>query len=99
MNWNEYKQQVKNTDPVAKEVIEEAETEAAIISAMIQQRNSLGLSQRDLADICEIPQSSVARIESSKTTPRLDTLLKILGKLGLTLSVTPLSPSKPSTPY
>ena len=96
MNWDEYKQQVKNTDPVAKEVIEEAETEAAIISAMIQQRNSLGLSQRELADICEIPQSSVARIESSKTTPRLDTLLKILGKLGLTLSVTPLSPSKPS---
>ncbi len=96
MNWDEYKQQVKNTDPIAKEVIEEAETEAAIISAMIQQRNSLGLSQRELADICEIPQSSVARIESSKTTPRLDTLLKILGKLGLTLSVTPLSPSKPS---
>lgn len=90
MNWNEYKAMVKETDPVGKEILEEAEAEAAIISAMISQRSSLGLSQRDLAALCDIPQSSVARIESNKTVPRLDTLLKILGQLGLTLQVTPL---------
>lgn len=90
MNWNEYKKMVKETDPVGKEILEESEAEAAIISAMILQRSSLGLSQRDLAALCDIPQSSVARIESNKTVPRLDTLLKILGQLGLTLQVTPL---------
>ncbi len=90
MNWNEYKDQVKKTDPIGKEILEEAEAEAAIISAMISQRSTLGLSQRDLAALCDIPQSSVARIESNRTVPRLDTLLKILGQLGLTLSVTPL---------
>ena len=90
MNWNEYKEMVKETDPVGKEILEVAEAEAAIISAMISQRSSLGLSQRDLAALCDIPQSSVARIESNKTVPRLDTLLKILGQLGLTLQVTPL---------
>ena len=90
MNWNEYKEMVKETDPVGKEILEESEAEAAIISAMILQRSSLGLSQRDLAALCDIPQSSVARIESNKTVPRLDTLLKILGQLGLTLQVTPL---------
>ncbi|MBQ8093971.1 MAG: helix-turn-helix transcriptional regulator [Clostridia bacterium] len=94
MNWNEYKQQVKQTDPIGKEILEEAEAEASIISAMIKQRSVLGLSQRDLAAICGIPQSSVARIESGKTTPRLDTLLKLLNQLGLTLSVTPASPSR-----
>lgn len=94
MNWNEYKKQVKQTDPLGKEIIEEAEAEAAIISAMIKQRSALGLSQRDLAALCDIPQSSVARIESNKTTPRLDTLLKLLNQLGLTLSVTPASPSR-----
>ena len=88
MKWNEYKTQIKNTDPIGKEIISEAETEAAIISAMIKQRKELGLSQRDLAKMCHIPQSSVARIESYKTTPRLDTLLNILGQIGLTLSVT-----------
>ena len=91
MNWNEYKNQVKSSDPLGKEIIEEAEMEAAIISAIIQQQGALGLSQRDLAALCGIPQSSVARIESSKITPRLDTLLKILKQLNLTLIVTPAS--------
>ena len=91
MNWNEYKEHVKQTDPVGKEILEEAEAEAAIISAMIKQRSALGMSQRELAHLCDIPQSSVARIESSKTTPRLDTILKIYRQLGLTLRATSLS--------
>ncbi len=91
MNWSEYKAEVKQTDPIGKEIIEEAEAEAAIISAMIKQRAALGLSQRDLAALCNIPQSSVARIESNKTVPRLDTLLKLFNQLGLQLSVTPIS--------
>lgn len=94
MTWDEYKNQVKSTDPISKEIFEEAEAEAAILSAMIKQRTTLGLSQRDLAALCDIPQSSVARIESSKTTPRLDTLLKILSKLGLTLHISPITPAK-----
>ena len=93
MNWNEYEEQVRQTDPIGKEILEEAETEASIISAIISRRTALGLSQRDLAELCDIPQSSVARIETSKTTPRLDTLLKLLSQLGLKLNVTPASPS------
>ena len=91
MNWNEYKDHVKQTDPIGKEILEEAEAEAAIISAMIKQRSALGMSQRELARLCDIPQSSVARIESSQTTPRLDTILKIYRQLGLTLRATSLS--------
>ena len=45
------------------------------------------LSQRDLADICGIPHSYVARIESFQTTPNLGTLLKICRALGLKLAV------------
>ena len=94
MNWNEYKEQVKQADPVGKEILEEAETEASIISAIINRRAELGLSQRDLADLCDIPQSSVARIESSKTTPRLDTLLKLFRQLGLTFKISPITFTK-----
>ena len=85
MNWNEYKTEVKETDPIGKDIINEAEAE--IISAIIKQRNALGLSQRDLASLCDIPQSSVARIESSKTTPKLSTIIKICNQLGLSLNV------------
>ena len=87
MNWNEYKTQVKTTDPIEKKLIDEAEAEAEIISAIIRQRNALGLSQRDLASLCGIPQSSVARIESSKTTPKLNTVIKICNQLGLSLNI------------
>ena len=87
--WNDYKEHVKAIDPESKKDIEEAENLAAIVSAITQQRNALGISQRELASICGLPQSSVARIESFKTTPNLDTLLKILKPLGLKLAVLP----------
>ena len=94
MNWNEYVDHVKATDPEAYALLDEAKAEAAIISAMIEQRNALGLSQRELASMCEIPQSSVARIESCKTTPKLDTILKIFKQLGLSITVSPVTTAK-----
>ena len=45
--------------------------------------------QRELTEICHMPQSSVARIESYKTIPKLDTLLKITQSLGLNLTLSP----------
>ncbi len=91
MTWEEYKKRVKDTDPEAKALLEEAETKSAIIAAMISRRNELGLSQRDLAELCGIPQSSVARIESNRTVPKLDTLIRIFSRLGLGFSVAPLT--------
>lgn len=85
--WNDYKDHVKAIDPEAKKDIEEVENLSAIITAVIAQRTALGMSQRELAGICGIPQSSVARIESFKTTPNLDTLIKIMQPLGLKLTV------------
>ena len=77
------KEYVKNVDSEAQKDIEEAENLAEIVGAMIRQRNSLGIFQRELAAMCNMPQSSVARIESMKTTPNLDTLLKLFEPLGL----------------
>ena len=91
--WNEYKEHVKAVDPMIAKDIEETEEIAAIVSAMVSQRNALGLSQRDLAALCGIPQSSVARIESCKTTPNLGTLLNIFQHLGLTLTVSQARPT------
>lgn len=85
--WNEYKDYVKSISPENKSSMEEIENLAAIVSSMIEKRNSLGISQRELAAMCGVPQSSVARIESFKTTPKLDTLLKLMHPLGLRLTV------------
>ena len=85
--WNDYKKHVNAVDPEISKDLKKTEEIATIVSAMIKQRNSLGLSQRDLASMCGLPQSSVARIESGKTAPNLGTLLNIFQHLGLTLTV------------
>ena len=89
--WNDYKNHVKNNDSEIGKDLEDIENISAIVSAMIAKRNALGLSQRELAAMCDIPQSSVARIESFKTTPNLATLIKILRNLGLTLKIAQLA--------
>jgi predicted transcriptional regulator len=89
--WNDYKNYVKKNDPEIGKDIEDIENISAIISAMIAKRNDLVLSQRELASMCGIPQSSVARIESFKTTPNLATLIKILRNLGLTLKISQMA--------
>lgn len=86
--WTDYKEHVKKVDPEISKDIEEIEEISAIISVMIAQRTSKGISQRELAAMCGIPQSSVARIESCKMTPQLKTLLNIFKHLGLHLTVT-----------
>ena len=91
-SWNDYKNHIKAVDPEIAKDMKETEEVAAIISAIIERRNSLGLSQRDLAAMCGIPQSSVARIESCKSTPNLGTLLNIFQHLGLTLTVSQSEP-------
>ena len=81
----------ESVDAQARGDMEQVEEIAEIVGAMVEQRNAMGISQRDLAAMCGIPQSSVARIESYKTTPNLDTLLKIMQPLGLKLTVEPVS--------
>lgn len=89
--WNDYKNHVRTIDENAAADMDDVENIVTIISALVEKRNSLGLSQRELASLCGIPQSSVARIESYKTTPNLDTLLKIMHHLGLTLTVSSIN--------
>ena len=78
-------------DQYASGDIEEAEQLAYIISTIIDRRKELGLSQRDLASKCGVPQSSIARIESCKTTPNISTLLNIFKHLGLSFTITEMN--------
>ena len=91
--WNDYKEHVRTIHPEIGKDIDMVENIAYIVSAMVEQRTSLCLSQRELAAMCGIPQSSVTRIESGKTTPNLGTLLNIFQHLGLQLTVSPTKPT------
>lgn len=86
-DWTKYKDGVRENNPEIAKDIDEVEEISAIVGAMIEKRHSMELSQRDLAELCGIPHSSVARIESGKTVPNLSTLLKIFKRHGLSLTV------------
>ena len=85
--WQDYKNHVQNIDEDNRILMEEVDELTSIVSAMIDKRTALGITQRELAQLCGLPQSSIARIESGRTTPKLDTLLKIIHPLGLKLKL------------
>ena len=83
--WEDYKKDISNIDPNMEKDIKEIEILASIVSVIIKRRNELGITQRELALKCGLPHSSVARIESCAVKPNVETLIKIMLPLGLTL--------------
>lgn len=57
-------------------------------------RKALGLRQDELALAAGVSTRLVHQIESGKPTSRLDSLVRVLGALGLTLEVVERTPSR-----
>jgi DNA-binding XRE family transcriptional regulator len=65
------------------------EFEVELIGKLIEARESKGLTQAKLAEAAGIKQSAVARLESLKVTPQIDTLFKVLTPMGYKLAIVP----------
>ena len=65
------------------------EFEVELIGKLIEARESKGLTQAQLAEAAGIKQSAVARMESLKVTPQIDTLFKVLTPMGYKLAIVP----------
>ncbi len=63
---------------------------SVIIDTLIEQRRSQGLTQKELAQAACLTQSVIARLESKKATPQLDTLIKVADALGCDLAIIPV---------
>ena len=55
--------------------------------AIKARRSEIGMTQQELADICKMPQPSIARIESGESSPNLSTLQKICDALDLKIKI------------
>lgn len=64
---------------------------AVIIDRLIEERHSKGMTQKDLAKAASLMQPVIARLESKKATPQLDTLLKVVAALDCQLDIIPAS--------
>lgn len=62
---------------------------AAIIDQLIERRHDQGMTQKELAQAASLTQSVIARLESKKAMPQLDTLVRVAAALGCALEIVP----------
>ena len=88
---NTFSEYMNDEERVSSAEKEKINFEIELIGKIIEAREERGLSQRELAEISGLKQPAIARLESMKTTPQIDTLFKILNPLGYTISIVPLN--------
>lgn len=66
-----------------------SESCAEIIDRLIEQRHNRGMTQKELAQAACLTQSVIARLESKRVMPQLDTLLKVASALGCDIALVP----------
>ena len=76
-------QNIKARSEDSRLTIEAAEKTIKIINKLTESREALGLTQRDLAKKCGIQQPALARIETCKVIPKLNTIIKIAEAVGV----------------
>jgi ribosome-binding protein aMBF1 (putative translation factor) len=86
--YSDYMNDETRVDPVEREQVN---FEIALIEKMVEAREQKGLSQRELAELSGMKQPAIARLESLKATPQIDTLFKVLHPLGYTIEIVPLA--------
>lgn len=86
VTWKE----LKNDLSINQEDQNAIALERDLIRTMVAIREEKGLTQSQLAKICNVKQPVIARMESSVHSPQIDSLLKILTPLGYTLQIVPM---------
>lgn len=88
-NWEELEKEIYTPEEIAA-----SDLRVALINELIKAREGQGLSQRDLEKLSGIAQPVISRMEKGTTSPSIDTVLKFLVPLGMTLKVAPISETK-----
>lgn len=87
-NWEDVRAELFTPEELA-----ESNLRVALIGELIKARQEQGISQKQLEELSGVKQPVIARMERGQTSPRIDTVLKVLAALGKTLAVVPLQDS------
>ena len=88
--WKE----LKNDLSISQEDQNAIALEKDLIRTIVAIREEKGLTQSQLAKMCNVTQPVIARMESSVHSPQIDSLLKILTPLGYTLQIVPMGKNR-----
>lgn len=85
-SWDEVQREIFTSEEIA-----ESDLRVEIIGALIKARQEQGISQKKLEELSGVKQPIIARMEKGYTSPQLETVLKVLEPLGLTLKIEPIA--------
>lgn len=85
VTWEELEKEIFTPEEIAA-----SDLRVALIGEMIKAREAQGISQRKLEKLSGIAQPVIARMERGTTSPSIDTVLRFLVPLGLTLKIAPI---------
>ncbi|MCL2322935.1 MAG: helix-turn-helix domain-containing protein [Oscillospiraceae bacterium] len=84
-SWNELRKELFTLEEnVASDL------RVAIMIELVRARKERGISQKKLEELSGVKQPIIARMELGNTNPQIDTILKVLVPLGMTLAIVPL---------
>ncbi len=86
ISWDDIRAEVL-ADPEVKAEYEALEDEYSLATQLIALRATTGLTQREFAQVVGMKQSQLARIESGKQIPKLETLAKLAAAAGYRIEV------------
>jgi transcriptional regulator with XRE-family HTH domain len=86
MDWKTAREKILSV-PEVKACYDELEPEFSIARQLISLRETTGLNQRDFSQKAGIKQPQLARIESGKQTPKLETLVTLASSAGYSLEL------------
>jgi transcriptional regulator with XRE-family HTH domain len=75
------------SDSATREAYEKRRPAFELASKLIELRNSLGLTQRQIAARAKMTQPEIARLESGGVEPNWETLRRVLGALGASIEI------------
>lgn len=78
--WSDVKKEIRSISESDKQQIEFV---ADLVDEIRDEREKLGLTQKQLAEKTGLKQSAIARMESGGAIPRLDTVFKVAMAMGL----------------
>ena len=74
-------------DPEFRQEYEALQPERAVIQAIIDARQSAGLTQKELSERTGIAQGDISKLENGNANPSIRTLQRLANGMGMTLKV------------
>lgn len=84
IKWDKLKKDLKATSPEEQYILDFM---SKLIGQIIVTRKKKKITQKELAKLAKIEQSTIARIETWKVTPSISTILKIAFVLDIEIDI------------